>query len=148
MLDWFNSLTVTDKVMVVGFFTLGVILVTLWAMFIAKRHDAKELPADTLPFHKDSIENCKDATSSHYEDENQQKPKKRCVIWSFLGKCLNSVKEDHIRYPPDDKGDNQNQPSGRCHPSRTILMGFSQSHIRIIVNWLRRIVNHSGKEPN
>jgi hypothetical protein len=27
-------------------------------------------------------------------------------------------------------------------------MGFSQSHIRIIVNWLRRIVNHSGKEPN
>jgi hypothetical protein len=148
MLSWFTSLAIYDKVMIIGFYLLGIILVTLWARFIARRYPAKRLPFDTLFSHNQGIENKENTTSSCCKDDKHQKAKKRCVIWSLLGKCLNNVKENYIRYSTNNKGDNQNHPSRWCHASRTILMMFSQRHIGHIVSSLRRAVNQSGKEPN
>jgi hypothetical protein len=52
--------------------------------------------------------------------------------------------QDKKRYHPDS----ETNPKGSTHTkSSSIYRVFSQSHISNIINWLRRRVNQSGKEP-
>jgi hypothetical protein len=64
------------------------------------------------------------------------------------------IRKSKVKANRDCQG---SRKSKRCHTTVTIdfpykrlprtLMAFSQRHIRTIVNWIRRRVNESGKEP-
>ena len=150
MLSWFMGLAIHHKVMIIGFYLLGIILVILWARFITKRLEPKTLPADKLSH---SAEKCEKSPSRPCEDDNHQKPKKRFRIFHLLGSCIHSIKSNCIRYSTDNEGDNHKQPAHRVEPENfgrvrvRVILPLPQSHIRNIVARLRKLVNQSGKEP-
>ena len=140
----FINLPITGKIAAIAGFALVILLITLLDISLAKRHVANRLPTNELP------KNCPDDNSTPANRDYMPQRSKGWVIWhSLLGKILSNWGKDCIHHQPKYDGDTYNQPSleASANPSRTIAT-FSQSrHIRIIVNWLGRLVNHSGKEP-
>ena len=148
MISWFQGLAIGGKLVAIGFQLLGIILVIAWAVFITKKQDAKRLPADTL---SQGIENQKKSPARPYEDNKHQKQKGEFRIWHLLGSCLHNVEGKCVRPSADDEGDKCKQATHWVQPKNfgriRVILRFSESHMRTIVNWLRRRVNQSGKEP-
>jgi hypothetical protein len=161
MLAWFQSLTIGYKLMVIGLHILGIVAVIAWVRFIEgrfiqKRYDSEKLSVgmlSSLNEVNEGIENCRDATSRHYEAKNQQKEKERPIVRPhLLCQCIHKLTTNWLQQQSDKDGDNSKYPALRGQTKNLRGFGtiptFSQSrHIRTIVNWLRRRVNQSGEEP-
>jgi hypothetical protein len=151
MLSWFMSLAIHHKVMIIGFYLLGIILLFLWAIFITKRFGSKTLSADNL---SRTTEKCKKGTTRRHKDTTHQKPKSQFRICRLLSSCCHIFKDKGVRYPTDNCGDQCKQPARRVESKNfgrvrvRAIFSLSQPHIRSIVNKLRRRVNESGKEPS
>jgi hypothetical protein len=150
MLSWFMSLAIHHKVMIIGFYLLGIILLFLWARFITKRFEPKTLLANKFSH---GTEKCEKSSSRPYEDDNHQKPKCQFRICRLLSSCRHILKDKGVRYPTDNCGDQCKQPTHRVKSKNfrrvrvRIIFPLSQPHIRNIVARLRKVVNQSGKEP-
>ena len=144
--DEFRSLTATGKIAVVAGFILMILLVTLWARWLTRKHDAMKLPVSVQPSANKLVEKCKDATSESTNSNDLQKQRKNRVIWHcLLSTFRNDLRKWRFQYHAEDDGYNQKDPVQTQTRTR---FSFPQSrHIRTIVNKLRRRVNQSGKEP-
>ena len=146
MISWFQSLTIGDTLMTIGFWLLGVLLLYVWAVFITKRLGVKRLPTVSL---SQGGENRKKATASRYEGSKHQKRKSQFGVCRLLGSRCDIVKDKGVRYPADNSRDQQKQPT-QCIQAKylgALRIVIPKSHIATIVNKLRRRVNQSGKEP-
>jgi len=152
MIGWFRVLVGSDKLEIIGLYLLVIIPAIAWARFIAKRHDAKWPSSLASYLGNQGIKNCKNDSNSTQECDNQHKPKKDSIVWlQLLRKCCYNLRLNLPYCHTHKERDDQKQPSNQCqaknfHWSRIFLM-FPVSHIRTIVNKLRRRVNHSGTEP-
>jgi hypothetical protein len=132
VISWFMSLTIGGKLIAIGFQLLGVILLIAWAVFITKRLGS--MPAVTL---SQDAENRKKSTARQYKNSTHQKRKNQVGICRLLGSCHHIIKDNGVRYPTDNCGDQCKQPAQRVEPKnfgfiRVILL-FPISHIRNIV---------------
>jgi hypothetical protein len=148
VISWFQNLTIGDKLIIIGFWLLGIIILIAWAVFITKRLGS--MPAVML---SQDAENRKKGTARRYKDNTHQKSKSQFRICRLLSSCRHILKDKGVRYPTDNCGDQCKQPAHYIQPKncgriRTAILSFSKScHIRTIVNIAKRRVNQSGKEP-
>jgi len=148
MISLFQSLTIGGKLIIIGFWLLGIIVLWAWAVFIARRLDARRLPTKIL---SQGIEECKKSAPRSYKGAKHQKPQSQFWIRRLLSSCHHIIKDNGVRCPADNCGDQCKQPAHRVKSKDfgriRVIPPISISHIRTIVNRLRRRVNQSGKEP-
>jgi hypothetical protein len=113
VISWFLSLAIHDKLMIIGFWMLGIILLYTWAVFITKRLGVKSLPAE---YPSQASENPKQGTARHYEASKHQKPKDQFRIRRLLGSCCHIVKDKGVRCPAHSSGGQSKQPTQRVEP--------------------------------
>jgi hypothetical protein len=141
--EQFHSFSIAGKLTAIASFILVILLITLLDIYVAKRHATNKSPTEQL------AENRPDDNSRHTNCGGMPQHRKGGVAWHYpLSNILNNWRNNPIHYYSEHDGTTHNRspPSGRTKPTR-IVFGFSRSHIRTIVNKLRRRVNQSGKEP-
>jgi hypothetical protein len=130
----FWGFSIADKIIAVAGFVLIILLIILWEVVKAERHDTKRLSTATPYLIIKSAEKHIHTTSTYSNNGNLRKHHSRGVIRCYLLETFrNSLRKHHVYYETDNNGDS---------PTHTV-----QRHISTIVNKLRRRVNQSGKEP-
>ena len=152
MISWFQSLSIGGKLIIIGFWLLGIILLWAWAVFITKRLELGIMPTEIRSQNlSQDAENRKKRAARRYKDSTHKKPKSQFGICRLLSSCRHIVKDNGIRYPANNCGDQCKQPSQRVETKNfgdiRVILRFLQSHIRNIVAKLRRCVNHVYTEP-
>jgi hypothetical protein len=147
MISWFQSLTIGGKLIIIGFWLLGILLLVAWAIFITRK--LSSMPA-VVP--SQEAENGKKATTNPYKASTYHKPKSQFGICRLLSSCRHIVKDKSVRHATNNTRHQSKQPTQciqpkNCSRIRTVILPFSSWHISAIVNKLRRRVNQSGKEP-
>ena len=127
-LDAFQSLTVGGKIAFISGHILVILLIMLWEMHAAHSHDAKRL---ITAEHAEKLVHTVQTSPKNDDIQNVHSG-----VRYLLDKFCNNLRKPPFYYQSGDDGDNP-----PCHLQ-------SQRHIRIIVDWLRKRVNQSGKEPN
>lgn len=152
MIGWFKNLTGSSNLEIIALYLLVIIGAIAWARFIVKRHDAKWSSTIAPSFDEQAIENYKKDSNRTQKRDNQHKLEKGYIVWSYLlSKFRYKVRTNLPYYQTDNERDKQKQPpywgQAKNFGHIRVILRFPISHIRTIVNRLRRSVNHSGKEP-
>lgn len=140
---------------IIGCFALAVlttlaflfVFLHLYAKFLdwLDRHYGRTIRQSSLgrllskPFQKDGNGSYYGRPHAEYEVYSHYITKYASIVLKWVGQTLH-VK---IRHPSDSSNDERYETSSKGF----VQTRHSPIHIRTIVNWLRRRVNHSGKEP-
>ena len=129
LFEEFQSLSIGGKIVVVAWHILAILCLMLWEESKAQKHDARESSTATP---NSLIEYTEKLVHTNKNPHERGNPHKRSC-GGIMNTLRNSWIQAHLYCKANKKGD------------RSIYQ--FRSHIRTIVNWLRRGVNQSGKEP-
>ena len=152
MIGWFKNLTGSSTLEITALYLLVIIGAIAWAGFIAKRHDARWSSTIAPSSDEQAVEDYEKDSNRTKKRDNQHKLQKAYIVWSYLlSKFCYKVRANLPYNQTDNERDKQKQPPYRGQAKNfgriRVISRFPISHIGIIVNWLRRRVNQSGKEP-
>jgi hypothetical protein len=136
LFQYFLELSVWGKVAVIAGYALLALLIILWEQSRARRHTATRLPTVIPNSVIEPTEKFVHTSPTSTRKENQYNPHKGArylleMFRSSLSKCVvycesHNTREKHLKY----------------------LQQYIPKHIHTILDFLRRRVNQSGKEPS